>query len=277
MIADRQEYSSISVKLNFKILHNFVADPPWSPDTIRATPRRTTTAPLSISTSLPLAWPRPRGRAVRERRSGAAIIRITTREDFPGLSLLKQFFSVLPHKCCHLRSGRRCTLAAAAGTHQTRCTPAPQRTVCVDPSSLETGSTPTQGFDNKPELNPDDYNVNSCRYSINHFHLPPSRRASSSSRYPPPPSVPTSALHHHEAVEAASGRATPVHSSAVHRPISCPPKPGYTQAARSATLPADRGSAISPGPGMHFNDFEGKKTDITCTVFVRGILTNQSF
>ena len=91
--------------------------------------------------------------------------------------------------------------------------------------------------------------------SINHFHLPPSRRASSSSRYPPPPSVPTSALHHHEA-ELASGRATPVHSSGVHRPISCPPKPGYTQtAARAATLPANVGTAISPGPGMHFNDF----------------------
>ena len=102
----------------------------------------------------------------------------------------------------------------------------------------------------------------SSHSSINHFHLPPSRRASSSSRYPPPPSVPTSALHHHEALEAASGRATPVHSSAVHRPISCPPKPGYTQAARSATLPADRGSAISPGPGMHFNDFDGKKIRI---------------
>ena len=97
MIADRQEYSSISVKLYFKILHKFVADPPWSPATIRATPRRTTTAPLSISTSLPLAWPRPRGRAVRERRSGAATIRITTREDFPGLSLLKQ--SVILHEC----------------------------------------------------------------------------------------------------------------------------------------------------------------------------------
>ena len=46
-----------------------------------------------------------------------------------------------------------------------------------------------------------------------------------------------------------------VHSSAVHRPISCPPKPGYTHAARAATLPANVGTAISPGPGMHFNDF----------------------
>lgn len=50
-------------------------------------------------------------------------------------------------------------------------------------------------------------------------------------------------------------------SSAAHRPISCPPKPGYTHSARSATLPntpgggGGYGSAISPGPGMHFNDF----------------------
>ncbi len=44
-------------------------------------------------------------------------------------------------------------------------------------------------------------------------------------------------------------------SSSVHRPISCPPKPGYTHSARASTLPSNVGTAISPGPGMHFNDF----------------------
>ncbi len=43
-------------------------------------------------------------------------------------------------------------------------------------------------------------------------------------------------------------------SGGVHRPISCPPKPGYTQLARAGT-PGGYSSAISPGPGMHFSDF----------------------
>ena len=83
--------------------------------------------------------------------------------------------------------------------------------------------------------------------NMNHFHLPPSRR-SSTSRYMPPPS--------RTSVENLNG------GSAAHRPISCPPKPGYTHSARSSTLPSTPGAsgghygtAISPGPGMHFNDF----------------------
>jgi hypothetical protein len=103
--------------------------------------------------------------------------------------------------------------------------------------------------------------------SMNHFHLPPSRRASSSSRYPPPPSVPVATAMQQEAdamAAMAAGSQTPVPggggmvtSSSIHRPISCPPKPGYTHSARASTLPAHMGSAISPGPGMHFNDFGG--------------------
>ncbi len=44
-------------------------------------------------------------------------------------------------------------------------------------------------------------------------------------------------------------------SGGVHRPISCPPKPGYTQLARAGTPGGGYSSAISPGPGMHFSDF----------------------
>ncbi len=105
--------------------------------------------------------------------------------------------------------------------------------------------------------------------NINHFHLPAWRR----------PSV---ASHHHHHHYGAGGATTPgaimsptrpsmenlgvAGAGAGHyRPISCPPKPGYTQTAggRAGTPgfgaggAGGVGSAISPGPGMHFNDFVG--------------------
>ena len=94
--------------------------------------------------------------------------------------------------------------------------------------------------------------------NINHFHVPAWRRPSATSHY----MIPSSA-------SMAAGAPTPstenVHSSmglglmgmSTHRPISAPPKPGYTQTAggRASTPGGGYGSAISPGPGMHFNDF----------------------
>ncbi len=106
--------------------------------------------------------------------------------------------------------------------------------------------------------------------NINHFHLPPSRRASSSSRYAPMATPMTTPM----ATPMATPHTRMSTENMHHRPISCPPKPGYTHAARSGT-PA---SAISPGPGMHFNDFRNDdavsqtsfRTDYTDSAYLRG-------
>ena len=103
--------------------------------------------------------------------------------------------------------------------------------------------------------------------SINHFHLPPSRRASSSSRN----------YHTSQAQRMSVENLMP--SSAAHRPISCPPKPGYTHSARGS-------SAISPGPGMHFNDFKNQedlisqqsfRTDMTDPHYYSGIRGSHTY
>lgn len=109
--------------------------------------------------------------------------------------------------------------------------------------------------------------------SINHFHVPPhARRGSSVSRY-----------------ARESGMATPVHPQAStdqlsasqhHRPISCPPKPGYTHAMRASTLPTGFSTSMTPGPGMNYNDdgvsqasFRTDMTDQMAGGFIRGSST----
>ncbi len=67
--------------------------------------------------------------------------------------------------------------------------------------------------------------------SIRHFHLPPSRRANSSSCHS----------------RSSTGLA---HSSMMAASSSCTPKPGYGGSDLRSR------SAISPGPGMHFGDYE---------------------
>ncbi len=79
--------------------------------------------------------------------------------------------------------------------------------------------------------------------NINHFHLPPSRRSSSISRY-------ASATPHPYSVASAD-----LSHQGPYRAATCPPKPGYTQARSRTPGGLGYGSAISPGPGMHFNDY----------------------
>ncbi len=81
--------------------------------------------------------------------------------------------------------------------------------------------------------------------NLNHFHLPPSRRTSAAS-------------HSYQAYHTAPSRTSMDAPLGANRPISCPPKPGYTLA-RSCGV--GYGSAISPGPGMHFNDFNTSVND----------------
>ena len=108
---------------------------------------------------------------------------------------------------------------------------------------------------------------------MNHFHLPAHRRVSSASRYGNPaggsgacepgaasgaatPLPPHRALPARTSVERMGGGSV-IGGHSSYRPISCPPKPGYTHAARAGTPGGGGGhsSAISPGPGMHYNDF----------------------
>lgn len=100
--------------------------------------------------------------------------------------------------------------------------------------------------------------------NINHFHIPPHRRTSSSSRHATlPPNTPASAM---------SGRISVEPPAAHHlRPISCPPKPGYTQARPHIN------SAISPGPGMHFNELSGRSDDVVSQQSFRTDYTDSYF
>ncbi len=78
--------------------------------------------------------------------------------------------------------------------------------------------------------------------NINHFHLPASRRSAS-----------TYISSRHAPLSAAGGM--PRAPSAAANAASAappPPRPGYTSAD-----PRGGSRAISPGPGMHFGDYEG--------------------
>ncbi len=97
--------------------------------------------------------------------------------------------------------------------------------------------------------------------NINHFHLPSWRRPSATSQYHLSGSRATTPMMMMSPSRPSTehlGVGSGGHPS--YRPISCPPKPGYTQTAGGrAGTPGfgGVGNAISPGPGMHFNDFAG--------------------
>ncbi|XP_071745897.1 actin-binding LIM protein 2 [Lepeophtheirus salmonis] len=90
-------------------------------------------------------------------------------------------------------------------------------------------------------IEPGDLNMGSSSH-LNHFHLPPNRQVRGSSRYSTRQSMDSIPL-------------------GTLRPLSAPPKPGYTQ--RSTTLPSSsRNGTISPGYHNYSDYYDGGRADM---------------